>query len=127
MKLMPDLNTLYDWNSAEDFRSSINTEELNAFIFSANNLNKALVAKPPEGLGLPEDYGIGQAYFMKIRDFCVPEDDGSLHITEFARERLWDYHIEPLVEEYLGAEAKNWKSQITDLRTKFTKQKESVE
>jgi Cdc6-like AAA superfamily ATPase len=119
MKLMPDLDVLYDWNSPGDPSQLIEIGELNDFIVSAKDLNKALVAEPPDGLGLPEDYGIGQAYFMKIRDFCVREDDNLLHITEFSRERLWDYHIEPLIEEYLGAEARNLKREITEQRSKF--------
>jgi MoxR-like ATPase len=119
MKLMPDLDVLHDWNSARNSSQLIESDELDDFIVSGKDLNKALVAEPPEGLGLPEDYGIGQAYFMKIRDFCVREDDDSLHITEFARERLWDYHIEPLIEEYLGAEARNLKTQIAAQRSKF--------
>jgi MoxR-like ATPase len=121
MKLMPDLNTLHEWNS--ELPTKIDSDELKAFILNGEDLNASLLNKTEKGLGLPEDYGIGQAYFMKIRDFCATEDDDMLHITPFARERLWDYHIEPLIEEYLGAEAVSWKAKISNLRTKFTTSK----
>jgi 5-methylcytosine-specific restriction protein B len=118
MKLGPDLNALHSWNAGDG--APFPEQELNSFISRAESLNRALVA--PDGLGLPEDYAIGQAYFMKIRDFCPAEDGDTRHISEFACERLWDYHLEPLIEEYLGAETKAFRPQIADLRKQFTTQ-----
>jgi 5-methylcytosine-specific restriction endonuclease McrBC GTP-binding regulatory subunit McrB len=120
MKLGPDLNTLYSWNAGD--KAPFPEEELNAFISCAESLNRALIA--PEGLGLPEDYAIGQAYFMKIRDFCPAEVGEARQISEFACERLWDYHLEPLIEEYLGAETKAFRTKLAELRKQFTKQEQ---
>ena len=52
----------------------------------------------------------GQAYFMKIYDFCAERSDTAeqegtrRRIRTFDRERLWVYHLEPLLNEYIGAE-----------------------
>jgi len=56
-------------------------------------------------LDLGEDYQIGQAYFLKIKDFLDQEkikNNESQPITSFELEKLWIYNIEPLLEEYLG-------------------------
>jgi hypothetical protein len=45
-------------------------------------------------------------------------------ISEFACERLWDYHLEPLIEEYLGAETKAFRTKLAELRKQFTKQEQ---
>lgn len=124
MKLGPDLDTLYNWNTGQESFAAFPEDELSAFVAKAEALNGALVSS--DGLALPEDYAIGQAYFMKIRDFCPSEETGKRHISEFARERLWDYHLEPLIEEYLGAETKTWKAKIQELKDQFTKEERSA-
>jgi hypothetical protein len=125
VKLIPDMNVLNEWNAKREF--SINDKDLEQLIQKAKRLNLAVVGKEDEvqnGLGLPKDYGIGQAYFMKIGDFCVtekgdPTQEDQLRITEFAREQLWIYHLEPLLEEYLGAEADAKQSHLGKLRDDF--------
>ena len=119
-KLKPDLHTLEDWNDGAEPEKKIHSDDLAALIASGKALNLSLVDKI-NGLRLPEDYGIGQAYFMKIRDFCVPGDDELLHITDFARERLWDYYLEPLLEEYLGAEVEEFRPKLTEFRQRFVR------
>ena len=63
---------------------------------------------------------------MKISDFCVKskadvegEQLPRRLITAFAREQLWDYHLEPLLEEYLGAEVESKKEDLKKLREDF--------
>ena len=123
-KLMPDMSVLNDWNANR--LPPIYHEDLDSFIERANELNKAVVGKGQNELELPKDYGIGQAYFMKIGDFCVKERSPATQgeqcrITAFAREQLWTYHLEPLLEEYLGAEADAKRSDLLKLRDNFLK------
>jgi DNA polymerase III delta prime subunit len=127
-KLLPDMNVLHDWNAKreKDGKPPINDEDLALLIGKAKRLNSALIGNGATELGLPEDYGIGQAYFMKIADFCVIEAGASTErnearITEFSREQLWIYHLEPLLEEYLGAEAGAKKNDLRALRDDFVK------
>jgi hypothetical protein len=93
----------------------ISANQLEKYITRCEDLNKSLCNQEggqENGLKLREDYKIGHAYFMKIVDFCVPQkvqkdsgdDVSEMIITPFALERLWDYHIEPLLEEYLGSQ-----------------------
>ena len=121
-KLAPDMSVLNEWNANR--KPPIYDEDLESFIERANKLNKAVVGK--DELGLPEDYGIGQAYFMKIDGFCVEEtgpttEPNQPRITAFAREQLWTYYLEPLLEEYLGAEAGAKRSDLLKLRDAFIK------
>ena len=122
MKHLPDMNTLFDWNASHGKTApsaAFESGAIEGLVDRANALNRALVASEPEGLGLPKDHGIGQAYFMKIRDFCPREEGLPARITEFAREQLWLYHLQPLIEEYLGAES-DTKQAVTDkLRNQF--------
>jgi MoxR-like ATPase len=129
-KLMPDMVALTDWNSKKsqqvegENQSPIDEDDLKSFIKGADELNKAILDKVGE-LGLPEDYGIGQAYFMKIYDFCMEgsesgERDGTRRrIKKFDRERLWIYHLEPLLNEYIGAEMVVKKIALDRVRDKF--------
>jgi|GEM_PF-6966567 len=119
-KLIPDMSVLLDWNAG--LNHPIHEEDLCLLINRAKKLNEAVIGQ--NALSLPEDYGIGQAYFMKIVDFCVeetssPGDEPRRRITTFAREQLWTYHLEPLLEEYLGAEAASRKAELKALRERF--------
>ena len=51
-------------------------------------------------LGLEKHYKIGQAYFAKIEKFF--ESNESNEITPIHLTKLWDYHLQPLIEEYIG-------------------------
>ena len=55
-------------------------------------------------LQLGVDYQIGHAYYGKIKDFLTEcnESDPVQIITSFDLEKLWEYHLEPLLEEFLG-------------------------
>ena len=67
-----------------------------------NNLNKAIWHKPIDGEsdedksieGLSSAYHIGASYFLKVTNY--KNDDGS-----FDFDKLWEYHLEGLLFEYL--------------------------
>ena len=130
-KLMPDMVALTDWNSKKpqqvegENQSPVDEDDLNSLIERAEKLNKAIVGTGVGELGLPEDYGIGQAYFMKIYDFCMEgsesgERDGTRRrIKKFDRERLWIYHLEPLLNEYMGGEIVVTKAALDRVRDDF--------
>ncbi|RDU70289.1 McrB family protein [Helicobacter brantae] len=50
-------------------------------------------------LGLESHCKIGQAYFAKIRDFLGKEEK-IIKVPHL--EKLWIYHLQPLIEEYIG-------------------------
>jgi 5-methylcytosine-specific restriction endonuclease McrBC GTP-binding regulatory subunit McrB len=132
-KLMPDMTALNDWNAKEPpptdgkVLSPIDDGDLKSLIDRAEKLNKAIAGKGPKELGLSEDYGIGQAYFMKIYDFCAEEPETAKgegprrRIKEFDRERLWIYHLKPLLDEYIGAEVEDRMTALEAMRDDFVK------
>lgn len=79
-----------------------------------DNLNKAIWHKPTDGEsdedksieGLSSAYHIGASYFMKLNNY--KNDDGS-----FDFDKLWEYHLEGLLFEYLRG--------MTDLSKKLKK------
>lgn len=123
-KIMPQLSVL------ESMLAKYNIEENNLFPFiqRCKNLNSA-IANPTSVLQLGEDYQIGHAYFGKIRDFlrefedCPQELKETQCITTFEMEKLWTYHLEPLLEEYLGnrIDDNEVKSCLNDIKESFTK------
>lgn len=96
IKIMPQLSVL------EDILSEYNIDEnsLNTFIDRGMDLNNK-IKEPSSKLQLGTDYQIGHAYYGKIKDF-LSKGMSVNYITTFALEKLWDYHLEPLLEEYLG-------------------------
>ena len=73
------------------------------FIKRCKKLNER-ISSPSSRLQLGADYQIGHAYFGKIKDFKEKrrQDEEAQIITTFDLEKLWDYHLQPLQEEYLG-------------------------
>lgn len=134
-KIMPQLSVL------ESMLAEYNVEENNlvSFIQRCKDLNSR-IAKPTSRLQLGVDYQIGHAYYGKIKDFLQkPKSKDSVekeittesnnqmpesqYITTFEMEKLWTYHLYPLLEEYLGNridddEVKNCLNDIKDLFTK---------
>ncbi|MCL2473440.1 MAG: AAA family ATPase [Alphaproteobacteria bacterium] len=100
IKVMPDMKVL---ENVLNFKA--NKEE---FIRRAVALNKSL----KDVLGLPDDKLIGHAYFLKITDFASS-------LSAQAMEMLWTYHLEPLLEEYLGMEFENLRAEIDNLKDAF--------
>ena len=104
-KLLPNLDTLEQMPAL----GHVLGDHLRDYVERCHRLNAAL----GENLGLGPDYLIGQAYFKKIADFLPkakskPEEavelvrDESVEIGPYELEKLWTYHLLPLLEEYLG-------------------------
>lgn len=118
-KVMPQVSAL------EDMLSDYNIEEkcLHGFIQRCKELNQNLSdVKSPLQLG--QDYQIGHAYFGKISDFLKKrkEEEPTQLITTFELEKLWQYHLSPLIEEYVGnrIDDKEVKYRIDQLMVSFT-------
>ena len=119
LRILPDMDVI----ERAPFISKANEEKddegesvSQVFATRAKNLNDNLGRK----LRLPGEKRIGHAYFLKVKDFCEaivvePDSDTSKEtnadsqkvfvLTEYALEQLWDYHLQPLLEEFLGLEA----------------------
>lgn len=105
IKIMPQLSVL------EDILADYNIEEncLIAFIERCTKLNES-ISKKDGKFQLSEDYQIGHAYYGKIKDFLQrPQNEPDNQkesptqiISTFDLEKLWEYHLEPLLEEFLG-------------------------
>ncbi len=95
-KMMPNIDVLADVDKLNFF----DVKNLDAYIERCKELNNEISNKQ-NGLMLGEDYQIGHAYFMKIKDF-FDKSSNDLFITPLELEKLWVYHLEPLLEEYLG-------------------------
>lgn len=76
-----DLNALISGDFDEEDKERLSKEENNT-------------------LKLEKHYKIGQAYFAKIEKFF--ESNESNEITPIHLTKLWDYHLQPLIEEYIG-------------------------
>ena len=85
---------------------------------------------------MSEDKQIGHAYFLKVKDFCEVVPDASTDgqeiqppwfLTRFALEQVWDYHIEPLLEEYLGLEFHEREEAVKKLRAQFSSELQSAQ
>lgn len=79
-----DLNALISDDFDEEDRERLGKEKANA-------------------LGLEKHYKIGQAYFAKIEKFFESNEGSKVSkITPIHLTKLWDYHLQPLIEEYIG-------------------------
>lgn len=127
-KLMPNLNVIANILST----TKVSEESVKKYIDRCIELNSAIV-NPKNNLRLSPDYQIGQAYFGKIKDFlpkAEPEQSDlgvqeieEVEISSFDLERLWDYNLQPLLEEYLGSriDDSSITDSITNLRNDFIK------
>ena len=119
-KLMPKLEVIKDVLS-----EVIDEESLSKYYDKCEKLNKDIVIK----LDLGENYQIGQAYFLKIRDFLEKNENEEIienqNITSFELEKLWIYNLEPLLEEYLGMsiEDNEVMNKLESLKKEFLKEK----
>jgi hypothetical protein len=117
-KLMPKLEVIQDVLS-----DIVDADSLSTYYEKCKTLNKKIKTE----LDLGEDYQIGQAYFLKIKDFLSKDKDENSElnqvITSFELEKLWVYNIEPLLEEYLGMNIKdeNVVIQLKRLKEEFLK------
>ena len=98
IKIMPQLQVLEtilsDCNIEDDYLMNFikRCKELNEQILDSKNIFQ-----------LGADYQIGQAYYGKIKDFLKGrKESGPVQITTFDLEKLWEYNLEPLLEEFMG-------------------------
>ena len=107
-KVMPNLKALEAMLAEKNIRD----ENLQDFIERCARLNRNITKKDGQ-FRLGEDYQIGHAYFAKIKDFLIfeeetmesdPDKTQSIGvINSYSLEKLWMYHLLPLLEEYLGS------------------------
>ncbi len=120
VKVMPQMHVL------ENILSDYNIDEncLTRFINRCQELNNR-IANPASRLQLGEDYQIGHAYYGKIRDFIQKnsEDESPRILSSFDLEKLWEYHLQPLLSEYLGnrIDDQETKKCLNDIMNEFTK------
>ena len=101
------------------------------FAKRANTLNEQLAQR----LHLPREKQIGHAYFLKARDYCEQVEVSPpatntgkqvlmYKLSEYALEQLWVYHIQPLLEEFLGLEAEEPEQirEMTDMKQEFCRE-----
>ena len=111
-KLMPNLNVIFDVLGDKISEESIeafveNCKILNIFISKSktqlDDHEKELIKSHEElFIELGDDKQIGQAYYFKIQDFIPKVPKNKINLTSYEYEKLWVYHLEPLLEEYLG-------------------------
>jgi Cdc6-like AAA superfamily ATPase len=108
-ELAPNLDTLSNMFMFQDKNkkdySLIEQNCLELYIKRCKELNNKIKSKnedkDKDGLALEDSYQIGQAYFKKIENF-LDKKKPDQSITPFELEKLWLYHLEPLLKEYLG-------------------------
>lgn len=123
LKLMPEmsaLNTqpLFVRSASAPSDGTGDIDVTAQFVLRANDLNDAL----GKDLNLSRDKQIGQAYFLKLKNFCLPrsaDGDTGYLVNSYSVEKLWMYHIEPLLEEYLGVSFDAHHDVIQKLRKDF--------
>lgn len=113
-KMLPDMGALRQILAHED----IDDDVLEAFISRCQKLNEDLKTGP---LGLGEDFQIGHAYFGKIKNYIVKSVNSteSTAISTYDLERLWVYHLEPLLEEFAYGAGSEPSQIIEELKRKF--------
>lgn len=117
-RLDPDIDALdgmFIFNEGTLIEESI----LAQYIDRCKELNKKII--DIKELALESNYQIGQAYFKKIESFLQKENDQI--VTPFELEKLWIYHVEPLLQEYLGMslESREIKTKLDAIKKEFTK------
>lgn len=119
-KVMPQMVVLSDILSGK-----IGEDYIEPYITRCSELNKYISenANDNKHLGLGKDYQIGHAYFAKIEDFVYNRPDNHKIITTDDLEKLWVYHVMPLLEEYLGSrtEDEDIKKKLEAIYKEFTK------
>lgn len=132
-KVMPQLESLdiilKDYKISPDSLDQFlkNCRKLNTQITGINKLDDKTPVK--NALMLGEDYQIGQAYFAKIKDFLetVPSTGNEQDIRPDHMQKLWSYHLLPLLEEYLGnqVEDADIKNKLKEIEKQFVEMDDS--
>lgn len=85
------------------------------------NLNQAIIAID----GLDENYQIGASYFLKLLNYLPDEADEADEADEYKKEFncLWEYHLEPLLREYLSGRAgQEIENELRKLKSEYDSQ-----
>lgn len=132
-KVMPQLESLdiilKDYKISPDSLDQFlkNCRKLNTQITGINKLDDKTPVK--NALMLGEDYQIGQAYFAKIKDFLetVPSKGKEQDIRPDHMQKLWSFHLLPLLEEYLGnqVEDADIKKKLKEIEKQFVEMDDS--
>lgn len=132
-KVMPQIESLdiilKDYKISPDSLDQFlkNCRKLNMQITGINKLDDKTPDK--NALMLGEDYQIGQAYFAKIKDFLetVPSTGDEQDIRPDHMQKLWSYHLLPLLEEYLGnqVEDADIKKKLKEIEKQFVEMDDS--
>lgn len=132
-KVMPQIPVLNTILAAYQ----ISQKSLSTFLSHCLKLNVQISGVSEDGdsnaddnaLMLGEDYQIGQAYFAKIKDFLetVPSSDKEQDIRPDHMQKLWSYHLLPLLEEYLGnqVEDADIKKELKEIEKQFVEMDDS--
>jgi len=107
----PNMNILRSVLS-DDF----DDDSLEKYIKKCKELNQSITEK----LQLEAIYQIGHAYFLKIKDF-FPDKLGKAEISKVELEKLWEFSLLPLLEEYLGNKLKASESKLIVMKENFCK------
>jgi Cdc6-like AAA superfamily ATPase len=120
-RLDPELDSLNDMFAIDESTCLIEENALLQYIEKCKILNIKLIDQ--KGLALDLSYQIGQAYFKKIENFLTEKVANQL-ISPFELEKLWIYHIEPLLQEYLGMslESGEIKRKLEEIKKEFIKE-----
>lgn len=98
-------------------------QDLNALLCDEidESNEERLKQEKSKALGLEKHYKIGQAYFAKIEKFF--ESNKVEKITPIHLTKLWDYHLQPLIEEYVGfsMNSKEVSDKLDNLKTFWIK------
>ena len=126
-KVMPQIPVLNTILAAYQ----ISQKSLSTFLSHCLKLNAQISGVNEDGdsnadknaLMLGEDYQIGQAYFAKIKDFLETDlpSDNKQDIRPDHMQKLWSYHLLPLLEEYLGnqVEDADIKKKLKEIEKQF--------
>ena len=132
-KVMPQIPVLNTILAAYQ----ISQKSLSTFLSHCLKLNAQISGVSEDGdsnadknaLMLGEDYQIGQAYFAKIKDFLETDSSSSKKqdIRPDHMQKLWSYHLLPLLEEYLGnqVEDADIKKKLKEIEKQFVEMDDS--
>lgn len=95
----------------------ITSGSLEAFVKRANSLNETIASGDGEpDSPLTQDHLVGHSYFAEIGSIVRAESPNSTTIDRYHRELLWLYYIKPLLEDFLGSDARHSSSVLETLK-----------
>jgi MoxR-like ATPase len=106
-------------------KSSITVRNLEGYVRRCSDLNRRIENSQEEHsestVPFNADHVLGHTYFAEIAKIVAERTSPNREttITPADLERLWLYHLRPLLEDYLGYEVHNYKSGLNRLRDRF--------